>query len=384
MKPAETSHRQNYIDILASEILDKSDEHGLTIYNAAARVVLEWLGYDLETVTFIDSKDRGIDAWYATEKGIELFQVKTHNLSQNGFLELSTPFDATGVLDLGRGRDFLMYEEISNVSSKGLQQLLHAWAYTIYNHRYNSAEGLIPVTLHLVLLGDGLTQQATLEFKTLQMNIEAPTQIDENVSVRFRAVLQNIDNVINVRWRENNRKWVDINNNECKYVDLMPAGEYISDNANAIFYCKAIDLVNAYTNLGYQIFEPNVRALIKNSRINQAIRNSIKHQRSRRDFRFLNNGVTMTCTSFNKPKGGRRSFRVWYPGIVNGLQTVAALYSAYDELSDREKQDFEENCSLMVRILTNNAVSDISEVVRATNNQNPMQPRNLRSNTKYG
>lgn len=158
-------------------------------------------------------------------------------------------------------------------------------------------------------------------------------------------------------------------------------GDWINDNKNAIFYCRAIDLVNAYESLGYQIFEPNVRAEIKRSRVNESIRESVRHSRSRKEFRFLNNGVTITCDSYEPPKGDRKEFLAHFPGVVNGLQTVVALQNAYKELQSDEKKDFQNNCAVLLRLLTKQAVNDISDVVRATNNQNPMKPRNLVSNS---
>lgn len=104
------------------------------------------------------------------------------------------------------------------------------------------------------------------------------------------------------------------------------------------------------------------------------------HQRTRREFRFLNNGVTITCDVFNKPTAQRPHFAITRPGIVNGLQTVVALHTAYQELSPEDQDDFGRNCSVLVRLLRNDAVDDITRVVKATNNQNPMKPRNLVSN----
>jgi hypothetical protein len=81
--------------------------------------------------------------------------------------------------------------------------------------------------------------------------------------------------------------------------------------------------------------------------VNEAIRESVRHSRSRKDFRFLNNGVTIICKSYDLPRGGRREFIVHYPGIVNGLQTVIALYNASKDLSEQEKDDFKQNCSVL-------------------------------------
>src|SRR5262249_1170133 len=113
----------------------------------------------------------------------------------------------------------------------------------------------------------------------------------------------------------------------------------------------------------------------------EAIRSSIQTARGRREFKHLNNGITLICASFQKVQRGRESFvRVRQPGVINGLQTVKSIHDAFDELTEKDKGDFGEKCELLVRIHTREAVRDYRELVKSTNNQNPMQPRNLRSN----
>ncbi len=386
--------RETLIDILRTEIIDKAEEEGLPFYSAAPRVLISWLGYQSEDegvedrVTFIDAKDSGIDAWYLADSstspdtGIEIFQVKTHELTSDGLLCLD-PFDNEGVNDLTRAKNLLL-SDISQhpVSNEKIKELLTNWSYTIKNWELRETQSEILVTLNLIILGEKLTPQASDEFKRIGTSNYDPVLL-KDVSVKFNTVLYTIDDIINYRWREENRDWRDTSGQKQTRIKLEPIKEvdYISDNKNAVFYCSAIDLVNAYQHLGYQLFEPNVRANIKSSRVNRAIRDSVKKARSRRDFRFLNNGVTLTCESYEKPRGGRKWFEVHYPGVINGLQTVVALHTAYNELSDSDKDDFENNCSVLVRVLHKNAVDDVTDVVRATNNQNPMKPRNLVSNS---
>jgi hypothetical protein len=104
------------------------------------------------------------------------------------------------------------------------------------------------------------------------------------------------------------------------------------------------------------------------------------HRQSREEFRFLNNGVTLTCKGFQKPTDNKPYFRVTEPGVVNGLQTVFALHEAYSKLSQEDKDHFEQKCFVLVRLLQEHSVRDVNELVRATNTQNPMEPRNLVSN----
>ena len=65
-----------------------------------------------------------------------------------------------------------------------------------------------------------------------------------------------------------------------------------------MFFAKASQLVDAYQEIGYQIFESNVRCEIKNSSVNKAIKASLRAHRGREEFKHLNNGITIICDSF--------------------------------------------------------------------------------------
>jgi hypothetical protein len=379
---AETTHRQSFLDILSSEIWQKASADDLSFQNAASRILMQWLGYDIEEgVTFIDAKDRGIDAWVGSEVGLDIFQVKSHEPHDIGKLQLGL-FDGKGISDLERAKLFIVNEKASQTKSDKLQKVLLQRDSLIDSFKIVSTTNEISINLHLIILGDDITQQAHSEFSAFQTSNLSPMYIEE-VPVKFHGILHTVNNIINVKWREENRTWNDKHGkpHEKILLRIWNEGGVISDNANAVFYCQAMDLVKAYDLLGYQIFEPNVRANIKNSRVNQAIKESIMHQKTRRDFRFLNNGITMICDNFKKPSKPQQPFSVIHPGIVNGLQTVVALHTAYQQLEGEERIDFDKNCSVLVRLLLSNAVDDITKVVKATNNQNPMKLRNLVSNS---
>lgn len=382
MQNSQLNYRQPFLEKLISDIGKTSNEESLSFGNASVRVVLDWLGYEIENISFIDQKDRGIDAWIKTDKGFDFFQVKVNEPRADSSLDLSN-FNSQGVSDIARSKDFFFEEESSKNLNKDLKKIFFQKNQSIKAHKLEDNKSPLLLTFHLILLGNGLTLQANLEFKALQSS-NAKIQLIEDVPVQVSFVLHTVNNIIDCKWRESNHNWIDSTGKSCESIDLVPwKDSFINDNANAIFYCRAIDLVTAFDNLGYQIFEPNVRANIKNSKVNQAIRDSVMHQRSRKEFRFLNNGVTITCDSFSLPKTKQKpAFNVKHPGVVNGLQTVVALQSAYHQLSPAERKDFEENCSVLVRLLMRNAVEDITQVVKATNNQNPMKPRNLVSNNE--
>ena len=101
------------------------------------------------------------------------------------------------------------------------------------------------------------------------------------------------------------------------------------------------------------------------------------------EFRHLNNGITIIADSIHGvgPKDKLSAIDVAQPGIVNGLQTVKSLHDGYKELNDpRDQAHFEEACSVLCRVHGTASVSDVNQLIKATNNQNAMKPRNLRSN----
>src|SRR6266853_2366531 len=323
MQVSHSTHRRTFINNITKDILQRASDESLSFHAAAAHVLLQWLGYELDDVNFVNDSERGIDAWLATESGIDIFHINTHELDAASNLDLST-FDGQGMHDLEHAKNFLLHERDTNVQNKKLKQLIYQWDSAIRSYKLEGSTIALPITLHLVILGDQLTTPAFEEFQLFQTSNET-ILLDNEVPVQFHAVLYTVNEIIDGKWRENNRSWVDLKGRRQEYITLRPWNEgSINDNANAIFYCSAIDLVKAYDALGYQLFEPNVRANIKTSRVNQAIRDSVLHQRTRRELRFLNNGVTITCDNFKKPNTQQQHFKVSHPGIVNGLQTVVA------------------------------------------------------------
>ncbi len=82
---SQSTHRQSFVDKLTEDIREQASSESLTFHTSATRVLLQWLRYELDDVTFIDGSDRGIDAWLVTDSGIDIFQFKTHELSKEGF-----------------------------------------------------------------------------------------------------------------------------------------------------------------------------------------------------------------------------------------------------------------------------------------------------------
>ena len=375
---------------LAKHVLGEANEYELTHDQAFNRVVSKWLGYDLNSENIVDgSGDRGIDFWYTSDSNFYIFQVKSHDLTETGSLNC-TRFDKEGVLDLHRIKTYLLDEEGIPEHNNKLKSFKDKWSYAINSKRlYDEDENEneietapITVNLNLIVVGEGLTEQAKEEFDAFERSVSSVVKVANIVLIEFRVNLITIEDILKAKWKEENREWKNFNGKKQDWIELHPEnGEFVKGGASSVvFYCRAIDLVMANQSLGYQIFEPNVRCNIKKSKVNLAIKESIKKRVSRKEFRLLNNGITMTCNNFKKPSQNRKSFKVFEPGVVNGLQTVVSISEAFNELPEVEKDDFINNCYVLVRLLQDNAVRDVHDVVRATNTQNKMEARNLLSN----
>jgi hypothetical protein len=122
-------------------------------------------------------------------------------------------------------------------------------------------------------------------------------------------------------------------------------------------------------------FEDNVRLYLKQrSKINRSIKKTALSEENHRFF-YFNNGITITCDKFTYQKT-RRSPIIELENIqvVNGSQTIHALYEAFLEDSSKFKY-----IELLCRIYeTQNQILS-TNIAEYTNSQNPVNSRDIRS-----
>lgn len=140
-------------------------------------------------------------------------------------------------------------------------------------------------------------------------------------------------------------------------------------------------LVDRYSN--NELFEMNVRYFLGSGReVNRRIIETVTSDQSPW-FGFMNNGVSITADRVvvdRPPSGGKMRIHLWNMQIINGCQTVNALYHA--KYSKSLKDRFQGNSAVMVRIYEidkeNRAFLDA--LIVATNSQNAIRPQDLLSN----
>jgi hypothetical protein len=125
-----------------------------------------------------------------------------------------------------------------------------------------------------------------------------------------------------------------------------------------------------------EVFDNNVRIYLgtKKNNINQKILKSALNQGSH--FWYLNNGITITCSSFEYMPGTYSPIvKLTDYQIVNGGQTSNALFEAYK--SDKERLG---DVLVLVRIYETKKREISQLIAESTNSQTPINSRDLHSN----
>jgi hypothetical protein len=376
----QTEHRTNFISALRDELLAKINEDEVSYDRAFAVVALDYLGYASENLT--DGKgDHGLDFAYLADSSAELFQFKAYDYTED--IDAPAKLGVGELTDLPRIRSLIEHLDTppadANSEVRKVLTRLSA-AVTRYAGKPQAQIDPFHVTINLVALSSSFTPQAKAEFEKLSKPLSIQR---DKTQIQVSTVYVMLDDLLERRWQTNNTDWKDREGHACEKLDFAVVDKRLLwESESCVFYTNAFDLIQAYRLLGHQLFEPNVRCTIKRSKVNDEIKKSVQSSRGRKEFKHLNNGITMICESFQKvgPKTEPTALRVMHPGIINGLQTVTALEESYRGLPEGQQKEFREKCQILLRLHSRNAVHDYRELVKSTNNQNPMQARNLKSN----
>lgn len=139
-------------------------------------------------------------------------------------------------------------------------------------------------------------------------------------------------------------------------------------------------LANLFDRHGDRLLERNIRRYLglAGNRVNEAIQQTLLSGDSRSDFYFYNNGITIICNKFRVNQLARSDWQVRLEGlqIVNGGQTSKTV--------ERVVKDHPEAAQAQVLIRIYELPEDdrnlVLNITLATNSQNPVDLRDLRSN----
>jgi len=135
---------------------------------------------------------------------------------------------------------------------------------------------------------------------------------------------------------------------------------------------------------GDRLLERNIRRYLGlyGNRVNEGIRETLSEPNGRQSFYFYNNGLTLTCSKFdyNALQGENYQVKVEGLQIINGGQTCKTIESTLKGLSGQQANL--DQAFVLVRLyqLPDDGADLVRRITYATNSQNPVDLRDLRSN----
>lgn len=130
---------------------------------------------------------------------------------------------------------------------------------------------------------------------------------------------------------------------------------------------------------GDRLLEKNIRRYLGKNAVNAQISQTLLSDTKRQNFFFFNNGITMICEKFSYNGLQEKDWNVKIKRlqIINGGQTCKTIYQT---LKTHQEIDFSQ-VYILVRLYEVNDDEDIvQDITYATNSQNPVDFRDLKSN----
>lgn len=169
---------------------------------------------------------------------------------------------------------------------------------------------------------------------------------------------------------------------------LSLLGKAIIEDMNFSRVCigrmRVTDVASLMQTYGDRLLERNIRRYLglHGNRVNEGIRETL-YSGNPEDFYFFNNGLTLVCSdfSYNALQADNYLVRVENLQIINGGQTCMTIYRTLDEMQ-RRNSVLPTESSVLIRIykLPRDNEETVLKITQATNSQNPVDLKDLRSN----
>ena len=122
------------------------------------------------------------------------------------------------------------------------------------------------------------------------------------------------------------------------------------------------------------LFDSNVRDFMGINAVNGDILDTLENRKNNEDFWWLNNGITILCSS---AVAIGKSITIENVQIVNGLQTSECIYRYF--VGDEHEQ---EDRVVLIKILPCDTIAIADDITRSTNNQTEVMSSSLRATDK--
>jgi len=169
-------------------------------------------------------------------------------------------------------------------------------------------------------------------------------------------------------------------------ISLRLSGKAIREDFNyksvLLGRASVLEIGRLLEECGESLLDANIRKYLGANLVNRKIRETLLDDEHRQNFFFFNNGITMICDRFKFNGLQEKDWIVNIEGlqIINGGQTCKTLHQVLKENPD---VDFTQ-VYVLVKLYEISADDDIvNQIILATNSQNPVELRDLKSNDYY-
>ncbi|TAF05383.1 MAG: abortive phage infection protein [Nostocales cyanobacterium] len=137
-------------------------------------------------------------------------------------------------------------------------------------------------------------------------------------------------------------------------------------------------IYDLFEQYGFALFYKNVRNPLIQSQFNEDIERTAVENPAY--FWYYNNGIT--AITYFLPTLGRKATQIELTGlqIINGAQTVYAIYRAYKDASPTKRKQMDSVSLVTLRLLKSGGKDFDLNVTRYTNSQNPVNDRDFCAN----
>ena len=145
-----------------------------------------------------------------------------------------------------------------------------------------------------------------------------------------------------------------------------------------MFLLRPKSIYNLFEKYGFALFYKNVRNPLLQSQFNEDIERTAVDNPA--FFWYYNNGIT--AITYFLPTIRRKAEKIELTGlqIINGAQTVYAIYRAYKDASPTKRKQMDNVSLVTLRLLESGGKDFDLNVTRYTNSQNPVDDRDFCAN----
>ncbi len=164
---------------------------------------------------------------------------------------------------------------------------------------------------------------------------------------------------------------------------LFEQGNFISIEkpyASKIFIVRPSVIHRLFCQYGQSLFNKNIRNPLDKSNFNKQIGETLKSDPI--NFWYYNNGITAITEKIDDFHTTSKSVTIRGMQIINGAQTVYAIYDTFEAANDGERLRIDENAFISLRLLQTGSDEFDTKVTRYTNSQNPIYDRDFCANDK--